>query len=451
MRRKIMKKLVGIILIAVLLLAACAPAAPATPTPAPATAAPTAAPAATATPAPGPAEPDDIELRFAWWGSDSRHERTLAVIDNFERDFPHITIMPEFAPFDGFQDALNVQIGGGNPPDLIQQGGDYPLMVNMGVVVELESFLGSEFDDTYFDKDVLETGSMNGHLYAISLGTNMPTMVYNKTLLEEVGAALPPERATWDELAAYFESIQPLMPSGVWAMADLSQFNNGLAQFLRMRDRPFWNNHETQVIESDLVDWLTMVQDWRDRGFVPPYDVSIQFNGVGPEQSAMVTRQVAVATFWSNQLVGFQGLTEDVLELTHMPVPRSGELAGLWIQPSQYLCVARVSENPAAAVQFIDFFVNNPESGLILGNDRGISSNSRVREAKMGIANEIDEKVYAYYAVATERTRAMYHNSPVQAQWNNENDLIQERFGFGMLTIQQAAKEMYDTIQRLLG
>jgi len=447
-----MKKIVGIILVAVLLLAACAPAAPSGPaaTQAPATAAPTTAPAATPTPA-APAEPDDIELRFAWWGSDSRHERTLSVIDNFEKEFPHITVLGEYAPFDGFQDALNIQIAGGNPPDLIQQGGDYPLMVNMEVVLELESFVGNEFDDTYFDKDVLETGSMNGHLYAISLGTNMPTLVYNRTLLESVGAPLPPDRATFAELADYFESIQPLMPAGTYAMSDLSQFNNGLSQFLRMRNRPFWNNHETQVVESDLVDWLTMVQDWRDRGFVPPYDVSIQFNGVGPEQSAIVTRVVAVSSFWSNQLVGHQGLTEDDLELGQMPVPLPGELNGLWIQPSQYLCVARVSENPAAAVQFINFFVNNPESGLILGNDRGISSNSQVREAKMAVANEVDEKVYAYYATATERTRAMYHNSPVQAQWNNENDLIQETFGFGRLTIEQAAKEMYDTIQRLLG
>jgi multiple sugar transport system substrate-binding protein len=38
---------------------------------------------------------DQIELRIAWWGSQSRHERTIKVIEMFMQEHPNITITYE--------------------------------------------------------------------------------------------------------------------------------------------------------------------------------------------------------------------------------------------------------------------------------------------------------------------------------------------------------------------
>src|SRR5438309_7774687 len=55
---------------------------------APAAAQPTAAPAQV-----------KVEMRFAWWGSQDRHNRTIKAIELFEQQHPNITFTYEF---DGF-------------------------------------------------------------------------------------------------------------------------------------------------------------------------------------------------------------------------------------------------------------------------------------------------------------------------------------------------------------
>src|SRR6266550_3506800 len=61
---------------------------------APATAQPTAAPAA--------ASQAKVEMRFAWWGSQDRHNRTIKAIELFQQMHPNITFTYEFAGFDDY-------------------------------------------------------------------------------------------------------------------------------------------------------------------------------------------------------------------------------------------------------------------------------------------------------------------------------------------------------------
>ena len=44
----------------------------------------------------GAEDKEPVTLRFSWWGGDERNEATLQVIDNFEKEYPWITIEPEF-------------------------------------------------------------------------------------------------------------------------------------------------------------------------------------------------------------------------------------------------------------------------------------------------------------------------------------------------------------------
>ena len=49
---------------------------------------------------------DKIELRFTWWGSDARHQRTQQVIDLWQKAHPNITIKGEFKEWNGYWDSL---------------------------------------------------------------------------------------------------------------------------------------------------------------------------------------------------------------------------------------------------------------------------------------------------------------------------------------------------------
>lgn len=64
------------------------------------------------------AEP--VTLRFAWWGSDPRHEATLKAIELYNTLYPNVTIDCEYQGYDGYQQKLMTQIAGGTEPDLMQ-------------------------------------------------------------------------------------------------------------------------------------------------------------------------------------------------------------------------------------------------------------------------------------------------------------------------------------------
>ena len=67
------------------------------------------------------ASDEPIELRIAWWGSQSRHDRTIAVIEMFEELHPNIDIVYEFSGWDDHWVKMATQAAGGNMPDIMQQ------------------------------------------------------------------------------------------------------------------------------------------------------------------------------------------------------------------------------------------------------------------------------------------------------------------------------------------
>ena len=70
---------------------------------------------------PAAAEECPCEIRFSWWGSDTRHESTQQIIDAFEAENPDITVVPDFTDWDGYWDKLATSVAAGDNPDVITQ------------------------------------------------------------------------------------------------------------------------------------------------------------------------------------------------------------------------------------------------------------------------------------------------------------------------------------------
>src|SRR5690242_19552295 len=106
----------SLLTVVALVLSACSsptsapPAQPTAAQPTTAQAQPTAAPQAA-----------KVELRFAWWGSQDRHNRTIKAIVLFQQMHPNISITYEFAGFTDYFTKMATYATGGNLPDLMQQ------------------------------------------------------------------------------------------------------------------------------------------------------------------------------------------------------------------------------------------------------------------------------------------------------------------------------------------
>lgn len=140
------------------------------------------------------------ELTVAWWGTQTRHDLTLKVIDLFQKKYPNVKVNTQYQAIDGYTDKINVQFSAGNAPDVIQFGGDLPEFVRKGVVLNLDPYVGKALNVTDIDKTMNDSAKFDGKLYGVALGANARGIVVNNTLLQKYGLAVPGNDWTWEDL-----------------------------------------------------------------------------------------------------------------------------------------------------------------------------------------------------------------------------------------------------------
>ena len=95
---------------------------------------------------------EKVTLRFMWWGSDVRHEATIAVIQQYEALHPNVTIEAEYGGYDGYFEKLTTQLSGGTAADIIQY--------NANSITDLMA-IGDVFADLSEYADVLDTSGFD--------------------------------------------------------------------------------------------------------------------------------------------------------------------------------------------------------------------------------------------------------------------------------------------------
>ena len=113
---------------------------------------------------------DSVTLRFTWWGSDARHERTQQVIDLFQKEHPNITVKGEFKDWNGYWDSLATTVAANDAPDIIQMDELYlASYAERGALLDLGT--ASKYLPTGdFDTNALGTGQIGGKQYALPVG-----------------------------------------------------------------------------------------------------------------------------------------------------------------------------------------------------------------------------------------------------------------------------------------
>ena len=142
---------------------------------------------------------ETTELQMTWWGSQARHDRTIAVIEMYEAANPGIDIVYTFNNFNDYWTRLNTEAAGGNVACLMQQ--DYAYLgdwAERGLLMPLDEFIEEGvIDATNIDQSFLNGGKVGDSIYAISLGTNTQSFIIDRAALEEAGLEMPATDWTW--------------------------------------------------------------------------------------------------------------------------------------------------------------------------------------------------------------------------------------------------------------
>ena len=363
-----------------LLVAACsAPGASAPPVPNTGAAAQPTAPAADSG--------QKVELRFAWWGSQDRHNRTIKAIELFQQLHPNISITYEFAGFTDYFTKMSTYATGGNLPDLMQQ--DYATInewTKNGLLMPLDTFVN---DNTINLKDVpkasIDGGRIDGKLIAINLGNNSQSMMLDLDAFQKAGIPVPQPDWTWDDFEKIAMDIHSKLGiNGGGANLDDIQLWKSL--YLGYGQWGFSADGKSLGYTNDqpFVDYLKMLMRLQEAGAITGQQEEIaSFRAGNVEALPIVSGKAAMQYLWSNQLVAAWTAAGENrhFKLNMLPRPKDGGKPENYLKPSQFISITRDSKHPKEAAMFIDFITNNVDANKILLGERGVPISPAIQEA----------------------------------------------------------------------
>ena len=342
-----------------------------------------------------------VELRFAWWGSQDRHDRTIKAIQLFQQKNPGITMSYEFAGFQDHLTKMTTQASGGNLPDLMQQ--DYAWIsqwVGNGLLRAMDDFVGDNtINLSTTNKSAVDGGRIDGKLYALNLGSNSQTMVLDTAAFEKAGVALPAPTWTWPDFEKTVMDLHQKL--GYWgAGPTLSDQQLWKSLYLGLGKWGFSKDGKALGYEDDqpLVDYFKMLLRLQEAKAIPHIQDEIaQWRTGSVEARPIVSSKAAIDYMWSNQLVAVWTASgaDRKFKLQPLPRPQGGQSEN-YFKPSQFISITTQSKHPKEAARFVDFITNDVDANKILLGERGVPIAPAVLEAVKSLSTPAQVEVLDY-------------------------------------------------------
>lgn len=334
-------------------------------------------------------EEEQITLRMAWWGSQTRHDITTQVIEMYEEEHPNINIEYEFYSFDDYFTKLKTLVASDQVWDIFQLGGNFPMY--MDKIYFLNEFIESgvvdvsEIPEAYLQI----TQDTDGNQIGLSNGLNTYGIAYDVDMFNEAGVPIPTENWTWDDYADAAMKIKENTghygSSGFTSSEFIAGCSTYIGQQGKVGEYAFFNLDLTGMGFEDpsmLEEYIQMRADLINAGASPDAGAEMEISNI--ENDFLVTGEAGMTWVAVNQfptiydICAAEGRT---LGLAPLPRVTADGPSGAAIQSSQMLCVSQDSQHKEAAAAFISWFQNSVECNNVLRGERGIPVNNQVREA----------------------------------------------------------------------
>ena len=419
----------------------------ATPTPdAPAAATPT------PTPEPDPVDeaPDPVDMVLAWWGNPTRNEQTTDAIALFESEFPHVSVEELTVGWGDYWALLGTMAMGGDLPDVIQQ--DWAFLeqyVANNLLVDLRPFIDNgTIDLSNVPQSVINTGRVAGSdgIYAISIGMNGASMIYNQTLLDSLGITMN-HNMTMDQFIDVARQVYA--ETGVRTNLVYTDPSNPLEAFLRARGIIMLSPQGMGGSVQDYVDFFQIIEDGINEGWHihPEAMVGREGMDMDPMVYAAEPNQMSwMGLFFSNMMTGMMNAAPDDMVLGMTTYPSENPQVSNFIRASMYFSITTQSDNQQTAAEFINFWTNSVEVNHIIMAERGIPASTVVADAIAPDFNEANQIASAFVEFVGQPGNSTPVN-PARPEGAGEIvdylRLIMENIGHGQMTAQQAGEAFF--------
>ncbi|MFC4321509.1 ABC transporter substrate-binding protein [Litchfieldia salsa] len=393
---------------------------------------------------------EPVTIKVSWWGSQPRHEYTTKVIEMFEKENPTIKVEPEFANWADYWKNLAPMAAGNRLPDVIQM--DIAFLAEYGekgLLEDLTPYVQKGIINTSsIDEGVINSGTINDHLYGFPIGINVLSVISNDLYLEAAGVSIRDDRWSWEELERIALEIKTR--TGVYGSNAMHPPDIFFPYYLRTKGEDFYNDEGTGLAYTNdqlFIDYFNRQLRLIERGAIPTPDESEAVRGM--ESDFIVQGTSAMTWNYSNQYAGFDQLTDSPLTI-HLP-PEHLENKALTLKPSMLFSIPTGSKHKDEAAKFIDFFINNVKANQLMKGERGVPVSSTVLEAIKTELTDEEIKMIDYVEKAKVLIDEMYPPDPEgSSQVMEVLKGISDQILFKKITPEEGAKKFREQAEYIL-
>jgi multiple sugar transport system substrate-binding protein len=335
---------------------------------------------------------DPITLNIAWWGSQNRDDRTLAVIGMFHALHPNISFSTKSYrntqgtgnPLTDYWPAMNQAAADGTLPDIMQH--DYAYIeewTNRDLLRPLDDLVqNGQLDLSDVPPGLVDGGRVGGKLMGVSLGLNTQSVVIDLDVFAAAGIPIPNDSWTWQDFKQIAMKIKEKL--GMWgAGSSFHGYTPGWKAVTLSMGQWVFSADGKALGYTDDRPWThhwNILRSLVEAGAEPTLDQEPKGSNV--EALLMVGGKTAMEHLHSNQLVAMWTAAGANRNLKLLPLPRiQGGISPVYMKPSQYFSITKNSAHPVEAAAFIDFFTNSIDANVILGGERGVPIATKVLAA----------------------------------------------------------------------
>ncbi|WP_320198056.1 ABC transporter substrate-binding protein [Agrobacterium sp. rho-13.3] len=397
-------------------------------------------------------------LRMSWWGSDDRHLATQEALKVCGAKLGH-TISPEFTGWQGHQEKIATQLAGRTDPDIMQVNWPWlPLFSKNGDgFADLNQYKDIIDLSQWSDAD-LKSATVKGKLNGVPVSTTGRIFIYNKTVYEKAGIAIP---KTWNDVFAAAPVLKAKLGNDYYPFEAAPSEGNGLnarivvvLRATQMTGKTFIDPETNKVAwsEADLVEALNFYQSLVDKGVIESWKNS-SAGGNRPlfENPKWANGRYASSYQWDTTYGKIAAPLEKGLELVsaRSPTSEGGKSEGIYRKPSMLFSISKNSKDPKAAAQVINCLLNDPEAVTILGATRGIPS-SKIAIKTLTDAGKIKPVQADAYKVVVESEGPTVSPLIEHPRITEAFDSNLEAFAYGQQSAEDTAAEIIAGVDEAL-
>lgn len=240
-----------------------------------------------------------VTIRFATQSMDRETSVLYSILDQFQKDYPNVTLEIEESPGNDLITKINTDVMGDNTPDMFtfwrpESKWNVDKYIEKEAIADLTEWVNEdEFFDGLFPEYAWRTATVNDRIYCIPRLNFYVEFLVNKDVFEANGLELPTD---WEKLVT---ACNTLKENGVipWAVDTKEGLDDSSRIFNAIINRTVGNSKGLELLKGN--------ESFQQDDVIQALDYFIEVvNGMGPEDAAALDYNQAIEKYLNTGRAG---------------------------------------------------------------------------------------------------------------------------------------------------